>query len=125
LSPRFGTPVAATVLQVVWALVLLWTASFEKLLVYSGLGLAVFSMLTVSAVFVLRWRRPDLSRPFQTPGYPFVPLFYLISTGMLVVAVLRERPTEGWAAVATVLVGIPVYLLWGLLARRGLDAARP
>jgi APA family basic amino acid/polyamine antiporter len=117
LSPRFGTPVAATVLQVIWALVLLWTASFEKLLVYSGLGLAVFSMLTVSAVFVLRRRRPDLARPFRTPGYPLVPLFYLVATGILVVAVLRERPVEGWAAVVTVLVGIPVYRLWNLRTR--------
>ena len=37
-----------------WSLVLLWTASFERILLYSGVGLAIFSMLTVSAVYVLR-----------------------------------------------------------------------
>ena len=60
LSAR-GAPAIATALQVAWSLVLLWTASFERILLYSGVGLAIFSMLTVSAVYVLRRRQPDLS----------------------------------------------------------------
>lgn len=52
-----GVPVVATVVQAAWALVLLWTASFEAILLYAGVGLAIFSMLTVAAVFVLRLRR--------------------------------------------------------------------
>ena len=50
---RAGVPVVATVLQAGWALVLLWTASFETILLYAGVGLAIFSMLTIAAVFVL------------------------------------------------------------------------
>ena len=82
LSAR-GAPAVATALQVAWSLVLLWTASFERILLYSGVGLAIFSMLTVSAVYVLRRRRPDLPRPFRTPGYPIVPAIYLAGTGLL------------------------------------------
>ena len=74
-------------MQVAWSLVLLWTASFERILIYSGVGLAIFSMLTVSAVYVLRRRRPDLPRPFRTPGYPLVPAVYLVGTGLLTAAV--------------------------------------
>src|SRR6516165_9971259 len=44
LSAR-GAPAIATALQVAWSLVLLWTASFERILIYSGVGLAIFSML--------------------------------------------------------------------------------
>src|SRR5919112_216575 len=66
LSTRTGTPVIATALQVAWSLVLLWTGSFDLLLTYSSVGLALFSMLTVSSVYALR-RRPDLPRPFSTP----------------------------------------------------------
>ena len=77
LSPRTGTPVIATVLQVAWSLVLLWTGSFDLLLTYSSVGLALFSMLTVSSVYALRWRRPDLPRPFSTPGYPVTPAIFL------------------------------------------------
>ena len=58
-----GAPAIATALQVAWSLILLWTASFERILLYSGVGLAIFSMLTVSAIYVLRRRQPDLPAP--------------------------------------------------------------
>jgi APA family basic amino acid/polyamine antiporter len=48
LSVR-GAPAIATALQVAWSLVLLWTASFEPILLYSGVGLAIFSMIHRSA----------------------------------------------------------------------------
>jgi APA family basic amino acid/polyamine antiporter len=118
LSPRRETPVVATVLQVGWALVLLWAAPFEKILVYAGVGLAMFSMLTVGAVYVLRWRRPELSRPFRTPGYPVVPAVYLVGTGLLTAAVYSERPRESVWSLVSILVGVPVYYVWGFLGRR-------
>jgi APA family basic amino acid/polyamine antiporter len=120
LSPRWGTPAVATALQVAWALALLWAAPLEKILTYAGIGLALFSMLTVSAVFVLRWRRPDLPRPFKTPGYPVVPAIYLLGTALLIAAVFRERPEVSAYSVGSILAGIPVYYLWK--ARRGKPA---
>ena len=110
LSAR-GTPVIATVLQIAWALVLLWTASFERILLYSGVGLAIFSMLTVAAVYVLRRRRPDLPRPFLTPGYPLVPAVYLVGTGLLTAAVFYERPVISSISLLSIAVGVPVYYL--------------
>ena len=92
LSTRTGTPAIATSLQVAWSLVLLWTGSFDLLLTYCGVGLALFSMLTVSAVYALRWRRPDLPRPFSTPGYPVTPAIFLGTTGLIVWAVFPARP---------------------------------
>jgi APA family basic amino acid/polyamine antiporter len=114
-----GAPVVATALQVGWALVLLWTASFETILIYAGLGLAIFSMLTVGAVFVLRVRRPELPRPFRTPGYPLVPAVYLLGTGLLTAAVAWERPVVAAVSAATIAAGVPVAWLWGRQIERG------
>ena len=50
LSARTGAPLIATTLQVAWALALLWLVSFEKILIYASVGLALFSMLSVSTV---------------------------------------------------------------------------
>ena len=119
LSPRWGTPAIATCLQVAWALVLLWTATFERILIYSGVGLAIFSMLTVSSVYVLRWRQPDLPRPFLTPGYPFVPAVFLVVSGCLVAAVFNERPIVSSLSVLSILAGVPVYFLWSVIKRSG------
>ena len=64
----------------------------STILLYSGVGLAFFSMLTVSVVYLFHRRRPDLPRPFRTPGYPIVPAVYLTGTGLLAAAVFYEQP---------------------------------
>jgi APA family basic amino acid/polyamine antiporter len=116
LSVR-GAPAIATAMQLAWSLVLLWTASFERILLYSGVGLAIFSMLTVSAVYVLRRRRPDLPRPFRTPGYPLVPAIYLVGTGLLTAAVFYERPVISSISLLSIAAGVPVYYLGTSAAR--------
>jgi len=88
---------------------LLWSGSLESLLSYSSVGLALISLLTISSVFVLRWRRPDLHRPFRTPGYPFVPAIYLLGTGLLTAAAFQRSPTESSLALGSILLGIPCY----------------
>ena len=62
LTPRAGTPASATAFQVGMTLVLLWTGSFESIVVYAGVGLSIFSMLAMASIFVLRWKMPDLPR---------------------------------------------------------------
>ncbi len=125
LSKRTGTPAIATWMQVSWSLLLLWTGSFENLLMYSGVGLAMFSMLTVSAVYVLRWRSPDLPRPFRTPGYPWVPMGFLLPTGLLTAAAFSERPMASLAALGSILIGIPLYYAGGFRGRRATETAMP
>ncbi|MBX6312906.1 MAG: amino acid permease [Isosphaeraceae bacterium] len=113
LSARTGVPAIATALQVCWSLVLLWTGTVERILVYSSVGLALFSMLTISSVYVLRWRRPDLPRPFRTPGYPVVPAVYLVMTGLLTGAAFYQSPLVSTYSLLSILLGLPVYWFWG------------
>jgi APA family basic amino acid/polyamine antiporter len=112
LSARTGTPAIATALQVSWSLVLLWTGSFESIVIYAGVGVALFSMLAVSTVFVLRRTRPDLPRPFRTPGYPLVPAFFLTVMGLLSVIAFVQRPSASLYSLLSILGGLPVYYLW-------------
>jgi APA family basic amino acid/polyamine antiporter len=118
LSPRTGTPVIATALQAGWALVLLWTGSFETIVLYAGVGLALASLLSVGAVYVLRVRRPDLPRSFRVPGYPWTPAIYLVPTTALIVAVFSQEPIIASLSVLSILSGLPVYavMTWN---RRG------
>ena len=54
---RAGTPVYAVLLQTMVVLALVWTSSFEVILVYIELLLILFGMVTVGGVFWLRDRK--------------------------------------------------------------------
>jgi APA family basic amino acid/polyamine antiporter len=121
LTKRAGTPLVATGLQVGVALVLLWTGTFESLIVYSGVGLSIFSMLAISSIYVLRRTQPDLPRPFRTPGYPVTPAIYLGLTALLTIATFHERTRVSLYALLSIAAGIPIYYGWQH-QRRLLDA---
>lgn len=114
-SRRSGSPLGATIGLSVVSLALLWSGSFEFLVVFSGVGLAGFSLATVAAVFVLRIRQPDRPRPFRVPGYPIIPAFYLLATSALIIASTIEQPLPSLIAALAVLAGLP---LAKLLARK-------
>jgi basic amino acid/polyamine antiporter, APA family len=118
LTARSQTPGIATALQVAWALVLLWTGHFESIVIYAGVGLALFSMLSVASIFVLRRTQPDLPRPFRTPGYPFVPAFFLVVTTALTIAAFAERPLVSLYALLSILAGVPIYYAYRGVGRR-------
>ncbi len=112
ISRASGAPVRAILLQSGWASFLILTGTFEQLVIYSGLVLTVFSAFSVGAVIVLRWRQPELVRPYRVPLYPIVPgLFIAVSLGIVSYSVI-QRPLESLLGVATVLMGIPLYRLW-------------
>ncbi len=117
LDPRTGGPRVATILQGGWALVLLWSGSFDAIVLYTGIGLSLNSLLSVAAVYVLRWRQPNLPRPFRVPGYPWVPAVYLVATAALSLAVFDEEPRIAAYSVLSILTGLPVFALMSLAGR--------
>jgi APA family basic amino acid/polyamine antiporter len=116
LTSRARTPAVATTFQLAVTLILLWIGSVESIILYAGVGLSIFSMLAMSSIFVLRRTRPDLPRPFRTPGYPVTPAAYLLLTGMMTLAAFSQRPVVSGYALLSILAGVPFYYLW----RRGI-----
>jgi APA family basic amino acid/polyamine antiporter len=77
---------------------------------YVGVTLSLFAMATVAGAIVLRWRAPDLPRPYRTWGYPLTPLVFLAIEGwMIVFTVWTEPISAAWSA-ATMLLGLVIYL---------------
>jgi APA family basic amino acid/polyamine antiporter len=87
---RQQTPTNAILLQSLWASVLILSGTFERLVIYSGVVLAIFSALAVGALLILRRQEPTLPRPYRTPLYPFVPAFYLLVSTVIVGTALYE-----------------------------------
>ena len=108
---RLGVPVNATLLQFVIVNVMLLTATFRAVVNYVQFSLTLCSALTVLGVFVLRWRRPDLPRPYKVWGYPFTPLVFLIISGWMLTHLLINSTTRlpSLLGLGTALLGLVIY----------------
>ena len=69
------------------------------------------SFLTVLGVIVLRWRQPNLARPFRCWGYPATPGVFLALNLFAMVYGAIDRPEQALAGLATLLLGIGLYFL--------------
>lgn len=81
LHGRSGAPVAAIGLIGGMALLLLLAAGLQGVdRLLNGVVFidGIFFVLTGAALFVLRRRRPDADRPMRVPGYPVVPLVFVL-----------------------------------------------
>jgi APA family basic amino acid/polyamine antiporter len=77
---------------------------------YVGSILLFWSLLAVLGVIVLRFREPNLLRPYRTWGYPVTPIIFAIITLFCLVQNARFYPLQTFISTATVLIGIPIYL---------------
>jgi len=107
---RHGVPGVSIAMQALWASVLTLTGSYSQLLEFCIFAALLFYVLTVSGVFVLRVRRPELERPVKAFAYPVLPALYLAGALSVMVALLIYRPSFTWPGLALVALGGPVYL---------------
>ena len=105
-------PTAAVVLQSAWAsFLILAFAIFERIVVYAGVAITIFSAVTVASVIVIRMQRPRAVRPFMMPGYPWTALAYVAICAWIVIYAALTRCAETILGLATVLGGLPIYWL--------------
>jgi basic amino acid/polyamine antiporter, APA family len=70
---------------------------------------------------VLRRKLATAPRPYRLPGYPIVPLIFLLVMVWIVVSALIRNPKESIATVLLILLGLPLYPLF----RRRRGQGRP
>jgi basic amino acid/polyamine antiporter, APA family len=102
-------PYVALIYQFVIVLSLLFFKP-ENIVNYVGSVLLFWSLLAVLGVIVLRFREPNLPRPYRTWGYPVTPIIFAIITLFCLVQNSQIHFRETLIGAATVLIGIPVYL---------------
>jgi APA family basic amino acid/polyamine antiporter len=106
-----GIPVYAILVQSAITLAYIYTATFQQVLLYAGFTLNLITAVTVSGVFVLRRREPNMERPYRTWGYPWTPILFLLLSAWSLTFMLIDRPQESLAGLLTLSAGLVIYFL--------------
>jgi APA family basic amino acid/polyamine antiporter len=93
----------------VWASVLALSGTFDQITTYVIFALWLFFGVTVSTVFTLRRKLPQVERPYRTLGYPVLPLVFVLVASWLVVNAVLTTPLESAIGLGLIGLGLPVY----------------
>jgi len=108
------TPACSIFLQAGIAILMVITASFDKLLIYIGFTLALCATLTVVGMILLRITQPALKRDYKTFGYPVTPLLFILGNIWIIYFSIRSRPVASLFGLGTIGLGILVYLYFSI-----------
>jgi len=112
IHPKWRTPAFSLIGQGIWAALLTLSGRYDQLYTYVIYGMVLSYTLTVIGMFLLRWKRPEIPRPYRCTGYPWLPAIYVLVGAAWTLNTIITRPTEAFWGTAIVLVGVPGYLYW-------------
>ena len=112
VHPKWRTPAFSLIGQGIWAAVLTLSGRYDQLYTYVIYGMVLSYTLTVIGLFILRWKRPDVPRPYRCTGYPWIPAIYILIGGAWTLNTIITRPWEAFWGTFIVLLGVPGYLYW-------------
>jgi APA family basic amino acid/polyamine antiporter len=108
------TPAYSIFLQAGIAILLVLTASFEKLLIYIGFTLSLFTMMTVAGMMIIRIKQPLREKPYKTLGYPVTPLFFILGNLWIIYYTVKSQPVTSLYGLLTVAAGLLVFFYFGM-----------
>jgi APA family basic amino acid/polyamine antiporter len=99
---------------------LLFFGSFSRIVNSFVVPLQLANVLLVASVFRLRGRHLPDGGAYRTPGYPFVPLIYIITIVLFLSSAIIYQPFDTLVGVVLTATGVPFY--WWLSNRKPLCA---
>lgn len=125
IHPRYKTPSNAVLAQAGWSLAQIGIAfgvapnpkgAFDALTDFVVLGGTLFYALVVAAVIVLRFKLPNLERPYRTLFYPATPIIYLLTAVFVIGSgALRSLAVDASWAERYQVPGVGVLLAAGVV----------
>ncbi|ANX11865.1 serine/threonine protein kinase [Fictibacillus arsenicus] len=109
VSEKYGTPIAATYLQVVIAIIMMIMTDPDYLSEMAIFAVYIFYIFAFCAVFKLRKRNKGAARVYSVPLFPFVPIFAIIGSMYIVGVTIMNDPFDSLTAIFITVAGLPVY----------------
>jgi len=118
IHPKWRTPAFSLIGQAVVAGALTLSGRYDQLYTFVMFMMVLSYTLTVVGMFILRWKRPDVTRPYRCTGYPWLPGLYVLISGTWTINTIVTRPKESLIGTLIVLLGVPGYLYWKSHSRK-------
>jgi APA family basic amino acid/polyamine antiporter len=107
-----GVPATALIIQSIYTSLLCLSGTYSNLLDFVVFTVLLFYVLTILSVFILRKKYPDRERPYKAPGFPLLPVIYMLVVCFIMIVLLIYKPLYTWPGLIIVMIGIPVYFIW-------------
>jgi APA family basic amino acid/polyamine antiporter len=123
LDPRSRVPVAAIVLQGVWAAIIALTGRYDQILNYVVSIDVLFFGLTGASLIVFRARDPKgpPGATVRVPLHPVTTAMFVLACWAISLTTIAQYPRNAGIGVGILMIGVFVYRFW----RRGSTGARP
>lgn len=102
-------PANSITMQCIWACLLCFSGTYNDLLQYIMFAVMLFYILTISGLFVLRVKKPDMERPYKAFGYPYIPGIYIILATLVALNMLIFQRDASLYGLLIILIGLPIY----------------
>ena len=110
VHPRFKTPYVATIITGFVAMFIGGFFPIDVLGELVSIGTLLAFVIVCGGVLVLRYRSPELVRPFKTPWVPFVPIMGIAVCGFM----MAFLPGATWLRLAVwMALGLAIYFFYG------------
>lgn len=106
---RFQTPYVAILLATGLGFLLVASQTFETLTNAFVLAVWPFYALSVAALYRFRRMNPERPRPYEVPGYPFVPAIFILAVVWFVANAFVTEPITTGITFGLIVAGVPVY----------------
>jgi APA family basic amino acid/polyamine antiporter len=115
---KYSVPVAAIWTQAAISVILILSSTFDKVLIYTGFTLNIFTLLSVFGVFLLRYRNRRDNGKYKMPGFPVTPIFFIVLSLWTLIFLFIDRTFESVMGMITILAGSLVFVIQKLLDKK-------
>lgn len=110
VHPKYKTPFVTTLITGFFAMLVGGLFPIQLLGELVSIGTLLAFVIVCAGVLVLRYKSPEIHRPFKTPFFPYVPILGIASS----LGVMATLPGDTWLRlIVWMAAGIVIYFAYG------------
>jgi APA family basic amino acid/polyamine antiporter len=124
VHPVHRTPGRSLMIQAIWASVLTLTGTYDQIFTYVIFAGWIFYALGAAGIFLLRRKRPEAKSEYRVPGYPVIPILFVVVATWFVVNTLVKQSADSGVGLLLLAAGLPFFWWWKRQNTSGTDTAQ-